>query len=71
MAKQLAYQVTHDDLTGLTNRRSFEESLTVILDQVHTQNKKYVLCYIDLDRFKYINDAGGHLAGHATICHCY
>ena len=63
MAKQLSYQVTHDDLTGLTNRRSFEESLTVILDQVHTQKRKHVLCYIDLDRFKYINDAGGHLAG--------
>lgn len=63
MAKQLSYQVTHDDLTGLINRRSFEESLTVILDQVHTQKRKHVLCYIDLDRFKYINDAGGHLAG--------
>jgi len=62
MSDNLAYQATHDDLTGLTNRRAFEEKMHDIINNISV-NETHTLCYIDLDRFKIINDTCGHLAG--------
>jgi diguanylate cyclase (GGDEF)-like protein/PAS domain S-box-containing protein len=63
MAERLVYQASHDDLTGLFNRREFEKQLELGLQEIHQQAAEHVLCYIDLDQFKIINDSCGHAAG--------
>lgn len=63
LARQLSWQASHDALTGLANRREFERALeTAIADARQTQ-AHHVLCYLDLDRFKVVNDTCGHTAG--------
>ena len=67
MARQMSYQATHDALTGLVNRREFERRLQEAVDTAHRGDGAHVLCYLDLDRFKTINDTSGHLAGDAML----
>lgn len=59
----LRYQAQHDDLTGLINRREFETRLERNLKSVHKAGAQHVLCYLDLDQFKLVNDTCGHAAG--------
>src|ERR1700733_2865499 len=67
-AAQLLHQATHDALTGLVNRREFEQQLDLaILDQKRT-GTEYALLYLDLDQFKVVNDTCGHAAGDQLIC---
>ncbi|MDD2212366.1 MAG: EAL domain-containing protein [Clostridia bacterium] len=61
--KIIEHQAYHDLLTGLPNRLSFEESLEKELVFAQAQNQLLAVYLIDLDRFKYINDILGHLAG--------
>ncbi len=63
LARQMSYQASHDALTGLVNRREFERRLQEALDGARTQEASHVLCYLDLDRFKVVNDSCGHMAG--------
>src|SRR5579863_655614 len=67
MARQMSYQATHDALTGLVNRREFERRLQEAVDTAHRGDATHVLCYLDLDRFKAINDTSGHIAGDAML----
>ena len=60
---QLVHQARHDALTGLANRREFELRLEKALANVHAGSEDFSVLYIDLDRFKAVNDACGHLAG--------
>ncbi len=60
--KTLNWQASHDQLTGLINRREFEKRLNRILNSKE-QKRQHALCYIDLDHFKIVNDCCGHLAG--------
>lgn len=60
---ELEHLATHDDLTGVINRREFERKLGVLHEQVKSGSEPYSLCFIDLDRFKHVNDSGGHPAG--------
>jgi diguanylate cyclase (GGDEF)-like protein/PAS domain S-box-containing protein len=60
---QLAYQATHDVLTSLLNRREFERRLQQLLSAEADPSDKHVLCFLDLDQFKAINDNCGHIAG--------
>ena len=60
---QLRYQTQHDDLTGLINRREFEERLATCLREVNQLDKQHICCYLDLDQFKLVNDTCGHVAG--------
>ncbi len=55
------WQANHDVLTGLVNRRKFEHQLSQILETDYTS--AHGLLYLDLDRFKIINDTCGHSAG--------
>ncbi|MBE7383231.1 MAG: EAL domain-containing protein [Leptolyngbya sp. SIO1E4] len=63
LAHQLSWQARHDALTGLANRRQFEQDLTETLQVVQQGNQVHVLCYLDLDQFKVVNDTCGHTAG--------
>ncbi|MFI4869190.1 MAG: EAL domain-containing protein [Steroidobacterales bacterium] len=67
MARQMSYQATHDALTGLINRREFERRLQEAVDIAHRGDGAHVLCYLDLDRFKTVNDTSGHVAGDAML----
>ena len=60
---QLSYEASHDPLTGVFNRREFERRLQSLLDNIHVQPGPHAICYMDLDRFKAINDNCGHVAG--------
>lgn len=60
---QLAFQARHDALTGLLNRREFEARLERCLVSVQAGSDPCSLLFIDLDRFKPVNDTCGHLAG--------
>jgi diguanylate cyclase (GGDEF)-like protein/PAS domain S-box-containing protein len=67
ITKQMSYQASHDALTGLVNRREFERRLEEALATAHTNEAKHVLCYLDLDRFKVVNDTCGHMAGDGML----
>ena len=60
---RLIYQASHDALTGLINRREFEQRLERTLQSAMQQGREHALCYMDLDQFKVINDTCGHAAG--------
>ncbi|MDH5572165.1 MAG: EAL domain-containing protein [Gammaproteobacteria bacterium] len=63
LEEKLHWQATHDHLTQLCNRRYFEEQLETALNRVQRDDTMAALIYLDLDRFKYINDTAGHDAG--------
>ena len=67
LARQMSYQATHDALTGLVNRREFERRLQESIESGHRGDSQHVLCYLDLDRFKVVNDTSGHLAGDSML----
>ncbi len=63
LTRQMTYQASHDALTGLVNRREFERRLQEAMDSAQTGDIGHALCYLDLDRFKVVNDTCGHTAG--------
>ncbi|HEX2138638.1 MAG TPA: EAL domain-containing protein [Woeseiaceae bacterium] len=63
LTRQMSYQATHDALTGLVNRREFERRVEEAMDSARTEDAVHILFYMDLDRFKAVNDSCGHLAG--------
>jgi diguanylate cyclase (GGDEF)-like protein len=62
--EELAY---HDDLTGLHNRRYFEQRVAQELSRAERTNKQLAIAIIDLDDFKRINDVAGHAAGDRVL----
>ena len=61
--RQLAYQASHDALTGLINRREFEHRVERAIAHARVQKATHALLYLDLDQFKVVNDTCGHAAG--------
>ncbi len=65
--KRLSYHASHDILTGLVNRREFENRLERALKSARARETSYALLHIDLDQFKIVNDSCGHNAGDALL----
>jgi diguanylate cyclase (GGDEF)-like protein/PAS domain S-box-containing protein len=63
MKQRLDYLATHDTLTGLINRYEFERRLDELIERSRRDGQQHVLCYLDLDQFKVVNDTCGHVAG--------
>jgi diguanylate cyclase (GGDEF)-like protein/PAS domain S-box-containing protein len=63
LSTRLERQAVLDPLTGLVNRRGFEERLRELVDDARAHNHAHALCYLDLDQFKLVNDTCGHAAG--------
>ncbi|WDE05787.1 EAL domain-containing protein [Thalassomonas viridans] len=63
LAQQISWQASHDTLTGLLNRRAFDDKLTEVVENIRHQKTSHALLYLDLDRFKIVNDTCGHVAG--------
>ncbi len=69
LACEIAHQASHDELTGLINRREIARRLGHALGQARGFAGRHTLCYIDLDQFKLVNDTCGHEAGDRFLCH--
>ncbi len=63
LARKLSWQASHDFLTGLANRREFEQRLAETIFSAQENGQQHTLCYLDLDQFKVVNDTCGHVAG--------
>lgn len=64
---EMSYQASHDELTGLINRREFERCTQTALDGLKIEPGMHAILYLDLDQFKIINDTCGHHAGDALL----
>ena len=65
--EKLRYMATHDGLTKLANRSLFEDRLKTAIEQSERNNSKVLLLYLDLDKFKPINDEWGHDVGDRVL----
>lgn len=65
--RRLSYHASHDILTGLVNRREFENRLERALKSAKARETSYALIYLDLDQFKIVNDSCGHSAGDTLL----
>ena len=63
MEEEILYQATHDALTGLANRMLFSQMMHHAIETAKRYKKQFAVLFIDLDRFKVINDTLGHDAG--------
>ena len=66
--EKLAYKATHDLLTGLPNRMLFKDRSSVAMAQAQRVHKKLAVVFLDLDRFKEVNDTLGHNVGDRLLC---
>jgi len=60
---EIRYQATHDELTKLVNRKEFNFRLQKAFNATLDNNENHALCFLDLDKFKAVNDSCGHKAG--------
>ncbi|QAU33097.1 EAL domain-containing protein [Janthinobacterium sp. 17J80-10] len=61
--EELEFQATHDSLTGLPNRSLLQDRLERTVADARRDGRKFWVVFVDLDRFKYVNDTMGHSAG--------
>lgn len=69
MSQRIVYQSTHDALTSLLNRARFEELLSDLIQNIHNETMDNVFCFIDIDKFKVINETFGTVAGDELLRH--
>ena len=63
ISEQMSYHASHDQLTGLINRREFEMRLQSMFQHQRSPSCEHAFCFLDLDQFKVVNDTCGHVAG--------
>ncbi|WP_417223582.1 EAL domain-containing protein [Amphritea sp.] len=63
ISEQMSYHASHDQLTGLINRREFEMRLQAMFQHQRPPGCQHAFCFLDLDQFKVVNDTCGHVAG--------
>jgi len=63
LTQQLEHQAYHDTLTGLANRITFDDHLGLAIEQARRYQRRLAVLFLDLDRFKVINDTLGHAIG--------
>ena len=63
IAEALAYSASHDELTDLPNRRKLSAHIASALERAASEHRQVGLCFVDLDRFKEVNDTFGHGVG--------
>lgn len=63
LEERIAHLASHDALTGLVNRQEFLQRLQRVVETAGTGDSEHGLCYVDVDRFRAINDRCGHPAG--------
>lgn len=66
--RQLAHEATHDPLTGRVNFCEFESRVNPAIKRARNDQTLHTICYIDLDRFKSVNDSCGHATGDSLLC---
>ena len=64
---RVQYLATHDEMTGLVNRTMFGEFLGRAIARCHRPGRRFAVMFVDLDRFKVINDSLGHESGDALL----
>lgn len=68
VSKQLLWQAHHDSLTRLPNRSKFAEQTSLLIGEAKNGGLTHAMCFLDLDRFKLVNDTCGHAAGDQLLC---
>ncbi|MCB1755365.1 MAG: EAL domain-containing protein [Gammaproteobacteria bacterium] len=63
LVEAVTYHASHDSMTGLVNRRKFEEATRHAINSARDDQQTHALCFLDLDNFKIVNDTSGHEAG--------
>ncbi|MBN1006429.1 EAL domain-containing protein [Amphritea pacifica] len=63
ISEQISYHASHDQLTGLINRREFEIRMQTLFNTQRQPGCQHAFCFLDLDQFKVVNDTCGHVAG--------
>lgn len=61
--RQMSHDASHDPMTGLVNRREFERRVSQAIEDARALGNRHSLCFMDLDKFKDVNDLAGHAAG--------
>ena len=67
LTRQLSFEASHDQLTGIANRRRFDQALARAISSAKQEMLQHTLAFLDLDRFKAINDICGHAAGDQVL----
>ncbi len=70
MSETISYQASHDILTGLANRDEFGFRLNAVLQEARNSSATHALLFLDIDRFKAVNDTLGGLAGDELLRQC-